>query len=343
MPTPATDIPQVNIHGVNDLRLDTVPYPHCGPDDVIVQVQQCGICGSDLGYLAMGGLLGPGVPMAIGHELWGQIYEAGANVVHVNVADNVIVQPIANDNLIGNGGAEGGLSPYLLVRNAALDTDSAIKLPVGLPQEYGALVEPLAVAQHSANRLAACAEDKAVIFGAGPIGIALLQILQNRELADIVVVDLSAKRLQLAASLGAHTIRGDSPDLAEQLIEYHGASRFFGMPLPASTLYFEATGIGPVFENILDMAAPHSRVCLTGVHRKPVSLDLMMLLAKEVSVIPALGYENEFIEVLDLLESGKVDPTVMISHHFALSDIQAAFEMAHDTENAIKVMVNCQE
>ena len=342
MTTPGINIPQVKIHDVNDLRLDSVPYPDCGPDDVIVQVQQCGICGSDLGFLSLGGLFGPGEPMAIGHELWGLVHEVGVNVVHVESGDKVIVQPIANDNLIGNGGGEGGFTPYLLVRNAALDPASTQKLPAGIPLEYGALVEPLAVAQHSANRVAACAADKAVIYGAGPIGIALLQILQYRGLGDVVVVDLSEKRLQLAASLGAHTIRGDSPDLPEQLIEHHGTSEFFGMPLPGSSLYFEVTGIGPVFEKILDIAGPRSRICLTGVHKKPVSLDLMMMLAKEVSVIPALGYENEFNEVLAILESGKFDPTIMISHHFPLSEIHTAFEMARDTENALKVMIDCQ-
>ena len=338
----SANIPLVKIHAVNDLRLDSVAYPDCGPDDLILQVKQCGICGSDLGYLAKGGVMGPGEPMALGHELWGLVHEVGANVTHVELGDRVIVQPMSNDNFIGNGGPEGGFSSYLAVRNAAKEPASTPKIPVGLPDAYGALVEPLAVAQHGANRVAAKAEDKAVVFGAGPIGLALLLILQYRGLKNVAVVDLSDKRLQLAASLGAHVIRGDSPDIAEQLIEHHGTSTFFGMPMPGSTLFFEATGNGAVFEKLIEIAGPGSRICLTGVHTSAVSLDLMMMLAKEVSIIPAMGYVDEFTEVLALLESGDVDPTVMVSHHFPLSEIHAAFETAQDAQSAIKVMVECQ-
>ena len=111
-------IPQAQIHGVDDLRLDTISPPLCGPDDVVVQVRECGICGSDLGYLAMGGLTGPDTPMPLGHELWGVVSEIGRNVTHVVAGDRVVVQPMSNGNNIGNGGAEGGFSPYLLVRNA---------------------------------------------------------------------------------------------------------------------------------------------------------------------------------------------------------------------------------
>ena len=262
----SANIPLVKIHAVNDLRLDSVAYPDCGPDDLILQVKQCGICGSDLGYLAKGGVMGPGEPMALGHELWGLVHEVGANVTHVELGDRVVVQPMSNDNFIGNGGPEGGFSSYLAVRNAAKEPASTPKIPAGLPDAYGALVEPLAVAQHGANRVAAKAQDRAVVFGGGPIGLALLLILQYRGLKNVTVVDLSDKRLQLAASLGAHVIRGDSPDIAEQLIDHHGTSTFFGMPMPGSTLFFEATGNGAVFEKLIEIAGPGSRVCLTGVH-----------------------------------------------------------------------------
>ena len=77
-------------------------------------------------------------------------------------------------------------------------------------------------------------------------------------------------------------------------------------------------------------------------NKEPATVDLMMLLAKEVSVIPAMGYEQEFGEVIDMLASGRLDPTVMVTHHFGLSDIQEAFAAARDSHNAIKVMIDCQ-
>lgn len=336
------DIPLARIHGVDVLRLDEVPAPSCGVDDVVVKVRECGICGSDLGYLGMGGLTGPDQPMPLGHELWGEVHEAGANVQHVAPGDHVVVQPMSNGNNIGNGGPEGGFSPYLLVRNAANNVGSTIKLPADMPREIGALVEPLSVAQHGANRICAEASDKAVIFGAGPIGLSLLQVLQHRGLTEIAVIDLSEMRLAHAAELGATALRGDDPQLAEKLMQLHGNASFFGMPMPASSIYFEATGARVVFESIVDMAGPGSRICLTGVHKESATVDLVMLLAKEVSIVPAMGYENEFEEVIAMLQSGSIDPGKLVTHHFPLSKIDDAFAMARDTSQAIKVLVDCQ-
>lgn len=337
-----TTIPLARIHGVDDLRLDSTAPPHCGPDDVVVQVRECGICGSDLGYLAMGGLTGPDTPMPLGHELWGMVSEAGAHVTHVSVGDRVVVQPMSNGNNIGNGGTEGGFSPYLLVRNAALDTGSTVRLPPALPQAYGALVEPLSVAQHGANRVAASAADKAVIFGAGPIGLSMLQVLNYRGLRNIVVVDLSERRLDAARALGAIALRADDPQLPQTLVGHHGSKNFFGMTMPGSTVFFEATGVRAVFEKIVSMAGPGSRICLTGVHKEAATIDLIMLLAKEIDIIPAMGYDREFDEVIAMLQSGQLDPTVMVTHHFPLSQIGDAFAMARNPHNAIKVMIDCQ-
>jgi threonine dehydrogenase-like Zn-dependent dehydrogenase len=167
-------------------------------------------------------------------------------------------------------------------------------------------------------------------------------ILRQRGLRDIAVVDLSDRRLETARTLGAIALRADDPQLSQKLIEQHGTSLFFGMSMPASTLFFEATGVRAVFEGILAMAGPGSRVCLTGVHKEAATVDLVMLLAKEVSIVPAMGYDKEFDEVIAMLESGELDPSVLVTHHFPLSDINAAFSMAQDPHNAIKVMVDCQ-
>lgn len=335
-------VPQARIHGVNELRLDDVEAPQCGDDDVVVKVRQCGICGSDLGYLSMGGLLGPGKPMSLGHELWGEVAQSGVNVVHVQPGDRVVVQPMANNNHIGNGGPEGGFTTDLLVRNAVVDTGSILKLPADFPAEWGALVEPLAVAQHGVNRSGISAGETAVIFGAGPIGLSLLEVLKYRGVSDIAIVDLSDERLAKAESMGATGLRGDDDSLADKLRELHGSAEFFGMPVPATQVYFEATGVRQVFERIVELAGPGSRLCLMGVHKEPATIDLVMLLAREISIIAAMGYDNEFSEVIEMLQSGRVDPMPMVTHYFPLTDVVAAFDLARNPEGSIKIIVDCQ-
>ena len=155
--------------------------------------------------------------------------------------------------------------------------------------------------------------------------LSMLQVLKYRGLVDIVVVDLSDPRLEKARALGAIALRADDPQLTQKLIEQHGTSSFFGMPMPGSTVFFEATGVRSVFEKIVATAGPGSRICLTGVHKEAATVDLVMLLAKEVSIIPAMGYDTEFDEVITMLQSGQIDPTVMVTHHFPLIGDRCCF------------------
>ena len=80
-------MPSVRIHAPNDVRIDQVDQPTAGPDDVVIQVQRCGICGSDVSYVKIGGIPGAAMPFAIGHEFAGVVAEAGKNVTHVQVGD----------------------------------------------------------------------------------------------------------------------------------------------------------------------------------------------------------------------------------------------------------------
>jgi 2-desacetyl-2-hydroxyethyl bacteriochlorophyllide A dehydrogenase len=337
-----TNVPQVVIHGVNHATVDQVAAPEASPDDVIIKVEQCGICGSDLGYIAMGGLLGPGVPMRLGHELSGTVVEAGANVQHVAPGDRVVVNPVGNGKRIGNSGSEGGFTPLLLVCDAANDKQAVLKLPDALSFEQGAMVEPLSVSMHGVHQGQVAAEDRIVIFGAGPIGLGVVLVAQYYGVKDIVVVDLSGHRLEVARQLGATTFNADSGDLSAFLIEQYGSGEVMGMPMPAVDVYFEATGVGGVFQQIVDMAQTGARVVVLGVHKAPVEFDLVNLLIRELRISGSMAYPNEFPQVIDMLSSGGVDPSPLISHRFALSDFSTALATAQDQNQAIKVLVDCQ-
>ena len=302
-------IPQVVIHDVNEVAVDQVTAPAAGDDDVVIKVEQCGICGSDLGYIAMGGLLGPGVPMRLGHELSGTVVEAGANVQHVAPGDRVVMNPEGNGNRIGNSGSEGGFTPLLLVRGAAHDKQTVLKLPDALSFEQGAMVEPLSVSMHGVHQGQVTAEDRIVIFGAGPIGLGVVLVAQYYGVKDIVVVDLSEHRLEIARQLGATTFKADSGDLASYLIDQYGSSEVMGTPMPAVDVYFEATGVGGVFQQIVGMAQMGARVVVVGVHKAPVEFDLVNLLIRELRISGSMAYPSEFPQVIEMLASGKVDPS----------------------------------
>lgn len=334
-------MPLIRVHGVDDVRLDQVDRPSVADDDALIQVSLCGICGSDLGYIGMGGL-GITQPMPLGHELTGTVAEIGRNVTTLSIGDRVVVNPMANANGIGNGGPEGGFAPYLLVRGAAVDDSAVLKLPTDLTAEQAALVEPLSVAFHGCNQAKAGPADKALILGAGPIGLSAAICLRYLGVKHVVVADLSDYRLSVAEGLGATPLKADSVDLASFLIEQHGQSEVMGMPVPATDIYIEATGAKPVFEQIVNTAKTGSRIVVVGLHKQAVQMDLANLLLRELHIIGSMAYPNEFPQVIDMLASGKVDVEPLITHRFPLSSFDEALVQAKDTSSAIKVMIECQ-
>ena len=331
----------VRVHGVDDVRLDTVEKPSIGDNDILVEVSLCGICGSDLGYIGMGGL-GMTQPMPLGHELVGRVAEVGDHVDHLCVGDRVVVNPMAGGNSIGNGGAEGAFAPYLSVRGAAGDPNAALKIPGSLSTEQAAMVEPLSVALHGCHqgRVQAC--DKAVIFGAGPIGLCAAICLKYLGLDQIVVVDMSDYRLAAAERIGAIPLKADSANLATFLMEQHGKAELLGMPVPSTDIYIEATGAKPVFEQVVNTAKTGARVVVLGLHKQPVQLDLANVLLRELNITGSMAYPDEFPEVIEMLASGKVDVDPVITHRFPLTQFGDALVQARNTSESIKVLIDCQ-
>ncbi|MDB6061508.1 MAG: zinc-binding dehydrogenase [Verrucomicrobiaceae bacterium] len=130
----------VNIHAPNDFRVDEVPLPVLGPNDVVVKIAACGVCGSDLTFIKLGGAGVPGMasPMPLGHEAAGIVTEVGANVADVYPGMRVIVNPMGTPHIMGNGSNEGAFTDYLLVRDAVLNR-SLYEVPPGMPLHIAAL------------------------------------------------------------------------------------------------------------------------------------------------------------------------------------------------------------
>ena len=109
----------LNIHEVDDARLDEVASPEPGSRDVVIDVKACGICGSDLSYIKMGGIMRPpGGVTPLGHEAAGEISYVGDEVTGVSVGQRVVVNPMQTPSMIGSGGPEGAFTERLLVADA---------------------------------------------------------------------------------------------------------------------------------------------------------------------------------------------------------------------------------
>jgi len=333
----------LNIHGVNDVRLDPVDPPRPGSKDVVVKVKACGICGSDLTYIKIGGILRPpGGTTPIGHEAAGEVIAVGDDVSGVAVGQRVVINPMMTPSHIGSGGPEGAFTEELLVRDARVG-DSLLPIPDDLPYDVAALTEPLAVALHGVNRAQAKPGDKVVVFGCGPIGLGMVLWLVDRGVTDVVALDLSPERLERAKALGARAAFDPTrEDLRARLLELHGSARLFNRDAVGTDAFIDAAGAPNILSDVVKMAKYQSRMVVTAAYMKPVPLDLGAMLTTEMTITTAVGYPTEMPDVIAALPRLRAKAAPLISHRFPFDQVIDALGVA-GTPASAKVMIEFEE
>lgn len=329
---------QVRVHGPDDVRVDEVDPPAPGPRDAVVRVAACGICGSDLSYIRMGGMAGPGPePLCLGHEMAGVVDWVGPEVHRVQVGDRVVVEP-GNEQLgrIGGGGPEGGLTPELLVREA--DSGLLHPVPDALPLEVAAFAEPLAVGMHAVEQADVQPGDGVAVFGCGPIGLAAIATLLDRGHDRVVGIDLSPTRLALAEGLGAQaTLDAGRVDVWEELARLHGTTPFMFGPTPATSAFIEASSSGEVIQQILERGRVGGRLSVVALHYAPIPTSFLMVLMKEFTVRGSMEYPARFADSIDLL--ARRDLSGLVTHRFPLERFGDALGVLQQSSDAGKVMI----
>ncbi|WP_235735294.1 zinc-dependent alcohol dehydrogenase [Nocardioides alcanivorans] len=303
------------------VSVDDVPEPVAGPRDVIVRVQACGICGSDLSYVKRGGASHHrGAPMALGHEMSGVVVEAGADVRTVAVGDRVVVHP-GDDRTgrTGNGAPAGGLAELLPVRDA--DDGRILHVPADMDLTYAALAEPVAVGINAAERLELPVGAKVAVIGAGPVGLAALAALLDAGITSVVVVEPGATRRAIALELGAEAALDPSdPALWGTLAELHGMHPEARTPLTQG--YVEASGQPSMLAEIIGHAAPRARISMASVHLEDVPVSMLLVMMKELEIRGAFEYPERFDAGLDLLARRDLRP--MLTDLLSLEEVAAA-------------------
>lgn len=332
---------QAQLHGIGDVRLIEVAEPSCGPDDVVVDVAFCGICGSDLGHIRTGGMMGPGGPaMALGHEFSGTISAIGGNIRQWRVGQPVTVSPLSGNNMIGNGGPEGAFAPRVCVRNAE-SPGTVMALPADLAPELAALIEPLSVGFHAVSRVPLNQDSQVVITGAGPIGLSCVIALKHRGVKDVVVVDPSEFRRNTALRMGADAaFASTDSDFWSALGKRHGEhTAFFGMSLANTDAYFECSGVDAVLTGLIAGSRPQAEIMLIAAYKHEIPLRLSLVMAKELRISGAMGSGDSFPVVIDYLRDHRETVRPMISHQFSLAEFDLALAAAQDANASAKVLV----
>jgi (R,R)-butanediol dehydrogenase / meso-butanediol dehydrogenase / diacetyl reductase len=333
----------LNIHEVNDVRLDDYQLPEAGPKDVVVKMKAVGICGSDLSYIKWGGIMRqPGGVTPIGHEGAGEVLRVGAEVTGIAPGDAVIINPMQTPSNVGSGGPEGAFVNELLVREARLG-DSILPIPQGISYEVAAMCEPLAVAMHGVNRAEVKPGDKVVVFGCGPIGLGMILWLVDRGVTDVVALDLAPERLERALALGARAAFNPTKvDLKKELGKLHGTEMCMHKPAVGTDAYIDAAGAPNILAQVIGMAKFHSRMVITAAYMKPLEFPAGQMLTSEMTITTAVGYPTEMPEVIGAMPRLKDKIASMISHRVAFGDVLEGLKIAGTPQSA-KVMVHFEE
>lgn len=332
-----------------NLAYKDVPTPEISPDEVLVNVKACGICGSDVH--GMDGSSGRRIPPVImGHEASGVIEQVGENVTNWQVGDRVTFDSTiyhlddwysrrGHYNL-SDGRKVLGVSCDDYRRDGALAEYVAIpqhilyKIPEGVNFNQAAMVEPIAVAFHAVELTPIEISSTAVVVGTGMIGLSVIQALRIKGCGTIVAVDLDDQRLDLATKVGADIALNpesdDVPAKAKEITNSRGAD-----------VAFEAVGMEAPVNTAIQSVRRGGTVTLIGNVTPAISMPLQAVVTQQIRLQGSCAIANEYPAVLDMMKRGRVNTDVFLSKTAPLSEGGTWFKKLYDKEpGLIKVILN---
>ena len=303
-------------------RLQVVDFdkPTNGPNDLLVQVRACGICGSDIhGYDGSTGRRIP--PLVMGHEAAGVVAEVGANVRQFKPGDHVTFDSTVScgecyfcrrgsinlcDNRMvlgvscGEYRRHGAFAEYVSVPQHI-----SYRISDSLPFEHAAMIEAVSVAVHAANRTPVTLGDTAVVVGSGMIGLLAIQAIRLAGCSQVIAVDLDAGRLEKAKQLGADvSLKGDEVDVAAEVRKLTGGR--------GADVALEVVGATATIKTAIDSVRKGGAVTLVGNLAPNVNMPLQSIVTREISIYGTCASSGEYPACIDLLERQaiRVEPLI---------------------------------
>lgn len=326
-------------YGARDIKVEEVETPKLDAGDILLRVKACGICGSDLHPYKLGEFPAVATPAGsgkiMGHEFSAEVAEIAGEAEGLKVGDRVI-----------SVGA-GANAEY--VKIPALMRPIVIPLPSEVSYEEAATNEPLATSLHAVNLAEPVDGETVVIMGAGIIGLGVLQVLKASYSTEVVVVDLSDKRLDMAQKLGADAvINAAREDPYQKMLEITGSNELSLMPVSFANVdtVFDCAGHfaghtgTPVLWQALTIVRQDGKVVLVAIYEKAPEIEYNLVVRKGIKMLGSWAWSlDEFVQSLELIRSGKVDRKPLITHEFPLEKAKEAYETQLRAEEAIKVLI----
>jgi L-iditol 2-dehydrogenase len=332
--------------GPNEFKEEIRQTPALEDNEILVKIEYCGICGSDV-HLFQTGVLGVfnfTSPMVLGHESAGTIVEAGKKVTHLSVGDRVALEPgvacgkcshckEGNYNLcqdvvfMATPPYDGAFMQYV-----KFPADMAFKLPNNVSCKEGALVEPLAVGLYATHRGEVGLGSKVIIFGAGCIGLVTLLSCLARGAKDVIVVDVVKSRLDFAKQLGAKYVinasENDTIKVAENIF-----------PIGADVA-IDCTGSEKCIQTTAFVVRSGGKIVMVGMGQDVIPFNFTKIMWKEIDIKTVFRYKNLYPVAINAIANGVIDVKKIATHEFDLGDLPHAFDyVINNKEEVIKAVV----
>lgn len=324
-----------------EIVIEDLPMPRPGPNDVLIRVDRCGICGTDLSF-TKGGVWDFGKNVQFGHEYAGEIVEVGANVGNFKPGENIAVLPSVacgecpscrshGNNVLCQASpayASVGFSQF-----ACVPVSVATRMPSTLSLADGALIEPLAICLYGVAQARISPGDRVLVLGGGTIALYAIYWARRLGAGRIVAMSRSARRKELALAMGADDFVtfGDS-EIGEAAAALGGAPQ----------IVFECVGVEGMLSKAVMHAAQFGKIVSLGFCTSPDPVMPAMASYKCVSIQFAVGYTmKEFIYIADQMDKGHADPKAIVTNNIGLEDLPGMFARLRGPNEETKVHVRC--
>lgn len=324
-------------HG-KPIAVEELPDPQPGPDDVIIKVARCGICGTDLS-MTRGGAWDFGQNVQFGHEYAGEIIEIGKNVSSFKLGERIAVLPS-----VACGQCEGcrhennvlcqavpGTAMHGFAELARVPVSVATRLPSTLSMADGALIEPMAISLYGVKLSHIQPGDRVLVLGGGSVALYAIYWARRLGAGKIVAMSRSPRRKDLCLEMGADAFGAFGDNEAGEVIEALGGS-------PGHVL--ECVGAEGMLSKAVNHVAPFGKIVSLGFCTSPDPVIPGMASYKCATIQFAVGYSmKEFHYIADQMDKGHCDPKAIISNDIPLADITTMFDVLRGPNNETKVHV----
>jgi L-iditol 2-dehydrogenase len=328
----------------DDIRVEDAPLPRVGPGEILVRVQACGLCGSDL----LEWYVETKAPAVLGHEPAGLVTQVGQGVEGFQVGDPVFVHHHVPcfvchhcvrgyytlcETFKATHLDPGGFAEYVRVPALNVQRD-VLKLPPEMPFDHATLIEPLATCLRSMDRAGLQTGDAVAVVGAGFTGLLHVQLARLYGAGRIVATDLVDFRLEMALQLGADAVfdaRGDVVHALHALNDGRGADAVFVTP-----------GTVAAMEQGLALAGGGGTVVLFAPTPPETTLPVSpyKLLFSEITLTASYSCSPlETRQALALLQGGRIDVEGLITHRFGLEGVGEAMRLAKKGGQSLKIVI----